>query len=234
MPPKSVVKLVESTRTMSPALCSFGGIHSRQLNSLLARLGERVRTFEIDRLPREHLDGSCAPGQFIMRQMRVEVEGRDIAQEAKAVEVVEGRQRSNFVRAFHERGPKAVGVVNRNAKPLHQRARVLAKPLLARDERVAVMQIFHLTLLHVVRKADIMMGRKQETRAVPLQPFADRGDLLRRRLLFGERYGRVRTPSACRRRLECVHRSAACSRPGRCAGRRRPDGRSSRRRSSGN
>ena len=34
VPPKSVMKFVESTRTMSPALCSFGGIHRRQLNSL--------------------------------------------------------------------------------------------------------------------------------------------------------------------------------------------------------
>ena len=31
-----------------------------------------------------------------------------------------------------------------------------------------------------------MVRRKQETGAVPLQPFTDRGDLLRRRLLFGD------------------------------------------------
>ena len=35
VPPKSVVKLVESTSTMSPARCPFGGIQSRQLNSVL-------------------------------------------------------------------------------------------------------------------------------------------------------------------------------------------------------
>ena len=35
-------------------------------------------------------------------------------------------------------------------------------------------------------EADVMVRRKQETGAVPLQPFADRGDLLRRRLLFGQ------------------------------------------------
>jgi hypothetical protein len=35
-------------------------------------------------------------------------------------------------------------------------------------------------------EADVMMGRKQETSAVPLQPLADRGNLLRRGLLFGE------------------------------------------------
>ncbi len=121
-----------------------------------------------------------------MRQMRVEVQGRDVLQEAKPVDVVEGRERSNFVCAFHDRWPKAVGVVYGNAKALHQRARILPKPLLARDERVAVMQILHLSLLHVAGEADVMMGRKQETGAVPLQPFADRGNLLRRRLLFGE------------------------------------------------
>src|SRR6478672_2193118 len=35
VPPKSVVKLVESTSTTSPARCISGGIHSRQLNSVL-------------------------------------------------------------------------------------------------------------------------------------------------------------------------------------------------------
>src|SRR6266576_3607300 len=32
VPPKSVVKFVESTSTISPGRCSFGGIHSKQLN----------------------------------------------------------------------------------------------------------------------------------------------------------------------------------------------------------
>src|SRR5580704_7683579 len=152
----------------------------------IARLDERMRTVEVDRLPCEHLDGVRASRQFILRQMRVEVEGRDILQEAKAVVVVEGRERSNFVCAFHEGRPKAVRVVYGNAKPLHQRARVLSKTLLARHERIAVVEIFHLALLHVTGEADVMMGRKQETSAVPLQPFADRGDLFRSRLLFGE------------------------------------------------
>src|SRR5215831_8837860 len=35
VPPKSVVKFVESTSTISPACRVFGGIHSRQLNSVL-------------------------------------------------------------------------------------------------------------------------------------------------------------------------------------------------------
>jgi hypothetical protein len=35
VPPKSVVKLVESTKTISPARCSFGAIQRRQLNSVL-------------------------------------------------------------------------------------------------------------------------------------------------------------------------------------------------------
>jgi hypothetical protein len=34
VPPKSVVKLVESTKTISPARCSFGAIQRRQLNSV--------------------------------------------------------------------------------------------------------------------------------------------------------------------------------------------------------
>src|SRR5215813_1792685 len=35
VPPKSVVKFVESTSTISPAHCVFGGIQSKQLNSVL-------------------------------------------------------------------------------------------------------------------------------------------------------------------------------------------------------
>jgi hypothetical protein len=35
VPPNSVVKLVESTRTMSPARCPAGGIQMSALNSLL-------------------------------------------------------------------------------------------------------------------------------------------------------------------------------------------------------
>ena len=55
MPPKSVVKLVESTSTMSPARCSFGGIQSRQLNSVSPAALERVRTVKINGLACKHL-----------------------------------------------------------------------------------------------------------------------------------------------------------------------------------
>src|SRR4029077_8913052 len=81
----------------------------------VTRLGERVRTFEVDRLPGQHLDGVPASRQFIVWQMRMEIESGNVLQKAKTVEVVEGRERSNFVCAFHERGPKAVGVVYGNA-----------------------------------------------------------------------------------------------------------------------
>ena len=49
-----------------------------------------------------------------------------------------------------------------------------------------MVQIFHLALLHVAGEADVVMGGQQKARAVPLQPFADRGDLLGRRLLLGD------------------------------------------------
>src|ERR1700729_2165417 len=101
-----------------------------------------MRAFEVDWLSREHLDGTCPSGQLVVWQMRMEIEGRDVLQEAKAVEVVEGRQRSDFGRAFHHRRPKAVGVVYGDAEPFHQRARVLTEPLLAWHETVAMVQIF--------------------------------------------------------------------------------------------
>src|SRR3984957_64202 len=145
-----------------------------------------MRAFEVDWLSREHLDGTCPSGQLVVWQVRMEIEGRDVPQEAKAVEVVEGRQRSDFSRALYHRWPKAIGVVHEDAEPLHQRAGVLPKPLLARHETVAMVEIFHLALLHVVGEADIMMGREQKAGVVPLQPFAQRLDLLRRRLLLGQ------------------------------------------------
>ena len=145
-----------------------------------------MRTFEVDRLPGQHLDRVPTSRQLIVGQMRMEIESGNVPQEAKTVEVVEGRERSNFGCAFYERWPKAVGIVYGNAEALHQRARVLPKPLLSRHERIAVVEIFYLALLHVVAEADVVMRREQEAGAVSLQPFADRGDFLGRRFLFGE------------------------------------------------
>ena len=64
-------------------------------------LGERMRSVQIDRLPCKHLDGA-ASCQFVMRQMRMEVEGRHVIEKAEFIEVAEGCKRSNFACAFHD------------------------------------------------------------------------------------------------------------------------------------
>jgi len=69
-PPKSVVKLVESTKTMSPGLRSLGGIQRRQLNSLLPASVKGMRKLEIDWLAREDLNLLAVRiCQFVVRQM---------------------------------------------------------------------------------------------------------------------------------------------------------------------
>ena len=71
MPPNSVVKLVESASTMSPALVPFGGIHRQAVEFAIAGLGERMGPLHIDRLPGQDLD-RCRrhPSQLVMRQMQ--------------------------------------------------------------------------------------------------------------------------------------------------------------------
>jgi hypothetical protein len=49
----------------------------------------------------------------------------------------------------------------------------LSKPLLARYQRVAVMKVFHLALLHVIGESDIVVRRKQQAGAFAPEPLAD-------------------------------------------------------------
>ena len=81
---------------------------------------------------------------------------------------------------------QAVLVVNRHAEPLHERTRVLAEPLLPRDERVAVVRILHRPLLEVARHADVVVRTEDQARAFACEPLAQRLDFLRGGLLFGD------------------------------------------------
>ena len=62
----------------------------------------------------------------------------------------------------------------------------MAEALLAWHQRVAVMEVFHLALFQITGEADVMVGRQQQAGAFSLQPFADRSNLLRSRLLLTE------------------------------------------------
>src|SRR5436309_8528528 len=114
----------------------------------------------------------------------MKVEHGDVFEQTQLVKVAEGRERCDLLRAFHDRWAKSVLIDDRDIKRLHQRACVLAKALLARYKRVAVVEVFHLALLHVAGKTDIVMRRKQQASSFALEPFADRRDFLRRCLLL--------------------------------------------------
>jgi len=49
-----------------------------------------------------------------------------------------------------------------DVESLHQRTGVLPEALLARNECVAVVEVFHLALLEVVGKTDIVVRREQQ------------------------------------------------------------------------
>ena len=191
-----MVKFVESASRMSSGALLVRRHPQQAVEFLVARLGERMRPIEVDRLPREHMDSfAVLLRQRIVRQVRMKIEGGDIRQEARLIEVPEGREGRDFVRAFDQRRPKSEVIDDGNVERLHQRARVLSKPLLARHERVAMVQVFHLALLHVVGEADIVM--RPSSRQVPSR-FSHsrmRRDLLGRRLLLGERWSSPNTIS---------------------------------------
>ena len=63
----------------------------------------------------------------------------------------------------------------------------MSEALLARHERVAVMQVFHLPLLQVVGEADIVVRREQQAGAFALEPLADGRDFFRRGFLLGKK-----------------------------------------------
>ena len=89
----------------------------------------------------------------------MKIERRHFLEQAQLVKVVLSRQRRNFVRPLSRGGTQPVGIVHGNAEPFHQRARVLAEALLVRHERIAMVEVFHLTLFHIAGEADVMVRR---------------------------------------------------------------------------
>ena len=94
VPPKSVVKWVESMSRMSPARLFVGRQPEQAVELLVARGREGVRAIGVDQLPAQDMHRLRVPGgHFVMRQVQVEVEGRDVVQQPRLVEVSEGGQR---------------------------------------------------------------------------------------------------------------------------------------------
>src|SRR6266487_33244 len=125
-------------------------------------------------------------GDFVVRQMRMEIQRGDVLEQAQLVNVPESRDRRDVLRAFDECRTESPEVVHRHVERLHQRAGILPEALLARNECVAVVEVFHLTLLEVVGEADIMVRREQQASAFTLEPLTNGCDLVRRSLLLGK------------------------------------------------
>ena len=93
---------------------------------------ERMRVRQVDWLPRQHTNVLRIAGERVMRQVRVEVEGRDPGKPSARVEIPHCRQRRYLVGSTYLRRPEPKTVLNRNAEPFHERARVTAEALLTR------------------------------------------------------------------------------------------------------
>ena len=168
MPPKSVVKLVESTSTMSPARCSFGGIQSRQLNSVLpAALKGCGRSRSMGWRASICTDLVVRGRQLIVGKVRMEIQSRHVFEQPQAVNIPKCCERRDILRPLDDRGTESPAVVHGYVEALHKRTRVLSKSLLARNEAVAVVPVLNLALLHVLREAHIMMRREQQAGAFP-------------------------------------------------------------------
>jgi hypothetical protein len=112
VPPKSVVKFVESTRTMSPARQPDGGIQISALNSGVACRGEGVGPRGIDPLTTQHAHRDVLRcGEFVVRQVGMEVERRDVVEQPRVVQVADRGQWCDLLGALDNGGTQAAGVV---------------------------------------------------------------------------------------------------------------------------
>ena len=108
----------------------------------------------------------------VMRQMRMEVEGLHAFEPAARIEVAVLDQRLKLSGSLDGGRTQSVLIVNRHTQPLHHRPCVLAEPLLTRNQRVAVVRVFHGALFEIVRHAHIVVRAENQARAFAFEPLA--------------------------------------------------------------
>ena len=113
-----------------------------------------------------------------MRQVRVEIECRNSRQPASRVEISHCGERCYLAGTGNDGRPKTPPVLHRNAEPLHESAGVCSESLLPRNQGIAVMRVFLVTLLQVSGGADIVMWPDDQARALPFQKIANGFDLV--------------------------------------------------------
>src|SRR5689334_385946 len=119
-----------------------------------------------------------------MGQMRMKIESRNSVEQPEFVQVFDDREWSDLFCAFDDRRTKSVLIQDRHSQGLHDRTSVLPEPLLAWNERIAVMRVFQLPLLHVFGESHVVMRAQQQTGPIAFQPLADRLNFTGRSLLL--------------------------------------------------
>ena len=103
---------------------------------------------------------------------------------AAGIQVPHGRQRRDAVCSGDRCGTETVAVLDGHSEPPHQATRVRAEALLAGYQRVAVVSVFHVTLLQIGRSADVVVWPDDQTRAFAREKLPHSLDFLRRGFLL--------------------------------------------------
>src|SRR5437764_9169980 len=110
-----------------------------------------MRSGQIDRLSSKNPNCVCVfRRKCIVRQMLVKIECRHVREPTMSVEIAHGCQRCNLVSSWENRWTKSKTIFHRDAEAFHKRSGVQAETLLARDQGIAVMGVFHLKPSHVL------------------------------------------------------------------------------------
>ena len=110
--------------------------------------GEGMRTVEINRLARQQVHRfAVLLSNFIVRQVWMKVERRDICEQAELIKVPKLGKPRDLIRTLDACGTKPSLIVHRHVQSFHQRAGVLPEALLAWHEAVSVVAVFHLALI---------------------------------------------------------------------------------------
>src|SRR4051794_8292831 len=90
------------------------------------------------------------------------------AQQFQGIQIPVNCEGCDLLCTFDQCWTKPILIDHWHTKALHQRARVLAKALLPRDECIPMVQILLLSLLQTFGESHVVMRPQQKTRALSL------------------------------------------------------------------
>src|SRR5262249_37745931 len=133
----------------------------------IAGFNEGMRPFQVNWLTGQHMSGFCVVScECVMRQVALEIEGRDLIEQTEVVEIlVDAERRDLTIRAC---GTESILIDHRYIERLHQRASVLSKALLTRYELVTMVLVLHLALLQIGAESNVVVRRQQQARSFAL------------------------------------------------------------------